>query len=488
MEPIEYLKAIGRRWLVIVALGVIGLAAAFTYASFLPSLYKSTSSVFVASVQGETTSELVQGSTFTQNLVQSYAQLVTLPVVLDPVITTLGLDMTTPELASTVSVTTPLNTVVIEITVSSTSPNSAAETANAISESLSNAVQSLAPKGPNNAPSVAVEPVSVANVPSAPYAPNTRLILISGLAGGLLLGVLYALGREIFDTRLRAERDFQRVTDIPLLGKVRRRRAAKDGGPVLLAQPHGAEAEDYRRLRANLEFIDVDHNPRSVVITSPVSHDGKTTTAMNLALALAERTPRVLLIDADLRNPSIAEACDIDGDVGLTTVLIGAVSAEAAITSWAESLAVLPAGALPPNPAQLLASQAMSALIEKLSAEYDFIVIDSPPVLPASDALTLARLADGAIIVTRYKSTRRSQLAATLNALDAVNARIFGVVFNEVRGRGVHSYIGANTKRPPRATQPVPVAPTPAQPPELSAASVDSVGNTPSSTLIPPSA
>ncbi len=440
MEPLEYLRVIGRRWLVIVTLGLLTAGAALAYASTLPTLYQSTSSVFVSSLRGETTSELVQGSTFTQDVVQSYAQLATMPVVLDPVIASLGLETTSQRLAKRVTANTPINTVIIEITVTDGSAERAAAIADSITGSLSSAVQSLAPRGPNNTASITLQTVSAAQIPTSPSSPNTPLIAITGLILGFGLGVLYALARETLDTRVRGEKDLLRVTDAPLLGKVGKKRRTDGPGLVMLTRPHGAIAENYRRIRANLEFIDVDHRPHTVVITSPLSHDGKSTTAINLALAMAERSPRVLLIDADLRQPSIAGICDIPGEVGLTTILVGAASVRDAITVWANGLHVLPSGAIPPNPGQILGSATMSELLTSLAAQYDFIVIDSPPLLPATDALPLAHVADGAIVVTRYKATRRAQLAATVESLEAVNARVLGIVLNQVHERSPITY------------------------------------------------
>jgi capsular exopolysaccharide synthesis family protein len=433
---------------VILALALAGTGLAWGYWATQPTLYKSMSSVFVSSQRGETTTELVQGSTFTQNLVQSYAQLATTPAVLDPVIEKLGLTTSAQELAKTLTVNTPLNTVIIEISAVDQSSTRAATIADAVTASLSSVVQSLAPKGPNNAPSITMAPISSAQVATEPSSPNTALILVTGLLAGLVVGVLYALARELFDTKVRGEKDLSRVSDAPLLGKVGHKRRQEPTGLIMRVMPQSALGEAYRRICANLEFIDVDRRPRSMVITSPLSHDGKSTTAINLALALAERSPRVLLIDADLRRPTIAEMCGVEGGVGLTTVLVGAVTAEEAITVWGGVLHVLPSGAVPPNPSQLLGSIAMKDLLTRLSAQYDFIVIDSPPLLSATDALGLAHIADGAIVVARYKSTRRAQLASTLDALEDVHARVLGIVLNQVRERRPEAYYGTVEARP----------------------------------------
>ncbi|MDJ0378965.1 polysaccharide biosynthesis tyrosine autokinase [Cryobacterium sp. PH31-L1] len=442
MEPIDYLRTITRRWLLIVIVGLLGGAVAWGYATTLPTQYQATNSVFITSDRGATTSELLQSSTFTQNLVQSYAQLATTPTVLGPVISKLGLNISTQALASRVTAVTPLNTVFINITVTSRSATQAVDLADAVSDSLATTVENLAPKGPDNLPSITVKTVSPAQLPGSPFAPNTQLIIITGLLLGLVLGVLYALAREVFDTRVSTEKDLDRVSADPLLGKVGRKKRTDPAGLVMRVMPHSAVAEAYRRVRANLEFVDVDTPPRSAVVTSAVTRDGKSTTAINLALAMAERSSRVLLIDADLRRPSIAELCDLEGDVGLTTVLLGDITPVDAIVRWSDGIDVLPSGAVPPNPGQLLGSAAMKTLMQRLLLDYDFIVVDSPPLLPATDALGLAHLTDGAIVVARYKSTTRQQLATTLESLEAVNARILGIVLNQVRERRAEVYYG----------------------------------------------
>ncbi|TFD87883.1 polysaccharide biosynthesis tyrosine autokinase [Cryobacterium serini] len=445
MEPIDYLRTITRRWLLIAIVGLLGGAVAWGYATTQPAQYQATNSVFVTSDRGETTGELLQSSTFTQNLVQSYAQLATTPTVLAPVISKLGLNISTQALASRVTAEIPINTVFINITVTSRSSTQAVALADAVSDSLATAVENLAPKGPDNLPSITVETVSPAQLPGSPFAPNTQLIVVTGLLLGLVLGVLYALAREVFDTRVSTEKDLDRVSSDPLLGMIGRKKRTDPAGLVMRVMPHSALAEAYRRVRANLEFIDVDSPPRSAVVTSAVTRDGKSTTAINLALAMAERSSRVLLIDADLRRPSIAELCDLEGDVGLTTVLLGDVGPDDAIVRWSNGIDVLPSGAVPPNPGQLLGSDAMKTLMQRLLLDYDFIVVDSPPLLPATDALGLSHLTDGAIVVARYRATTRQQLATTLESLEAVNARILGIVLNQVRERRAEVYYGPLT-------------------------------------------
>jgi capsular exopolysaccharide synthesis family protein len=432
MEPRDYLDALRRRWIVIVALGLLGGLAALVYASTLPTLYKATSSVFVSTSRGETTSELVQGSTFTQENVESYARLVTMPIVLEPVITTLQLDRTPAQLAKAITVDTPLNTVIIEITASSGDAQEAAEIADAVTSSLSSAVAQLSPEGPGGEPAITMTTVAPANVPTAPYSPNTLFLVLTGVLGGLALAFVFAIASEALDTRLRDAADLARVTDAPLLGTVGRRSGRRSSNLVMRTEPHGPQAESYRRIRANLEFADIDQRIRALVVTSALVGEGKSTTAINLALALAESSDRVLLIDADLRRSSIGRQCGIEDAVGLTTVLLGEVTVADAVQRWAGAIDILPSGIAPPNPGQLLGSTAMAELMSTLGRSYDFIIVDSPPLLPATDALGLAHLTDGAIVVARWNWTRRGQLARAIESLLAVRARVIGVVLDRV--------------------------------------------------------
>ena len=193
MDPRMYLSALRRRWPLIIVLGLLGAAIAFFYDSTLPTLYKSTASVFVSTQRGDSTSELVQGSAFAQANVQSYAQLATSPKVLQPVVDELDLSTTAQGLAGSISADTPLNTVIIQITVANGDPVKAARIADAVTASLSTVVEEISPSSADETPAVKMTPISSAQVALAPFAPNTRLIVATGLIIGLALGAVFAL-------------------------------------------------------------------------------------------------------------------------------------------------------------------------------------------------------------------------------------------------------------------------------------------------------
>jgi non-specific protein-tyrosine kinase len=191
-----------------------------------------------------------------------------------------------------------------------------------------------------------------------------------------------------------------------------------------------------------LQFVDVDHPPRSIVFTSSVPNEGKSTTVCNLAITIAQAGLKVLVVEADLRRPRASTYFGLSDDVGLTSVLIGTAKIADATQQWHADLPlyVLPAGPTPPNPSELLASMGMADLLKQLEASYDLVLLDSPPLLPVTDAAVMASRADGAVIIVRYGKTRREQLQRSVESLAGVSARTLGCVINMAPTRGRDAY------------------------------------------------
>jgi non-specific protein-tyrosine kinase len=194
-------------------------------------------------------------------------------------------------------------------------------------------------------------------------------------------------------------------------------------------------AEAIRQLRTSVGFLGVDSSIRSLVVTSSVADEGKTTVAANLALALAQTGEKVILVDAELREPGIGALLGIIPDCGLTSVLLGAVDLGKALHRWTDevSLQILPSGLVPPNPSELLASQRMREVLEELYKRATVVIFDAPALLPVTDAAVLASLTDGAVLVTRV-GTRREDLSVSAETLRHAGARVLGVVLNRVPG------------------------------------------------------
>lgn len=190
-------------------------------------------------------------------------------------------------------------------------------------------------------------------------------------------------------------------------------------------------------LRTNLQFLDLGNQPKSFVITSAVPGEGKTSTATNLAIALAQAGKRVLLVDGDLRRPRVAKLLGLESAVGLTTVLVGRSDLADSIQVHQESgVHFLSSGPVPPNPTEILQARATHELFDALRGMYDHVVVDAPPLLPVADAAIMATDVDGAIIVVRHGKTTREQLGQAIARIDQVGGRTFGVVVNMTPRRG----------------------------------------------------
>ena len=362
MELREYLHILRKRWLTVVAVGAAVVAAAVGITLLATPQYQATTRLFFAVPTGSSVTDLAQGSTFTERQMSSYAEVATSPLVLEPVVDDLDLDVTTGELAEVVRATVPLNTVILEVTATDDDPAAAALIANAVGRQLSEVVGDLYPERENGGAAVLATTLTPASEPQAPTSPNVKANVGLGLFLGLLLGVGAALLRETLDTKIRSERDVAQVTERSLLGSVVFDPAAPEHPIVMQDDPHGQRAESIRRLRTNLQFVDVDSGPRSILVTSSVPSEGKTTTVVNLAAALADAGSRVLLVDADLRRPSVAPVMGLEGSAGLTSVLIGQAGLQDVVQPWGNGkLDVLTSGPVPPNPSELLGSAAMAA-------------------------------------------------------------------------------------------------------------------------------
>jgi len=319
-----------------------------------------------------------------------------------------------------------------------------------------------------------------ADVPRDPVFP--RLPLNVGLAAlvGLLLAAALAWLLEYLDDTVKSPDAVQTLLALPTLAQVRRTGRAPTrrvrspglapgaGADALLARDaaRSEAAESYRLLRTNIEFSAVDQPPRRLLVTSAVPGEGKSTVAANLAVVLAQSGKRVLLVDGDLRRPSIGRMFGLPPGRGLTTVLADATQSASHPGPGAgpvpapgvEHLMLLPSGPLPPNPADLLGSQRMAAVLDELATAYDILVLDSPPVLVATDPLLLASRVDGVLLVVSTGETRSPLVRQAAESIRQVGGRLLGVVLNKVaasEGHVYYTYYQSGDPTPPPA-EPVP--------------------------------
>ncbi len=440
MELSDYIRVLRKNWLVIVVVTLVGLGAAAAYSLTRTPLYEAESRVFVSTQTSGSVQELQQGSAFTQQRVTTYVNLVTTPIVINPVLDELDLDMTAGQLAKQVSASAPLNTTLIGITVTDADPVLAADIANALGASLTTAVEDIeTPAGQELSP-VKLTRVQDALPTNVPVSPNVPLNLALGALVGLALGIGFAVLRTVLDTKVRSARDINNLTDRPILGAIPFDPKAQERPLILHADPYNPRSEAFRALRTNLQFIEMDGG-HSFVVTSSIPSEGKSTTTVNLAIALADAGKRVALIDTDLRKPKVAEYLGIEGGAGLTDVLIGRAKVGDVMLPWGKRpLFVLPAGKVPPNPSELLGSKQMAQLLEAISRDFDVVLLDAPPLLPVTDAAVLARVTSGALVVVAAGRTTSGQFEGALTALETVEAKVAGVILTMVPTRGADAY------------------------------------------------
>ena len=457
MELSDPYRRLRRGWPIVLLMVPLGVGGAVAATSRATPQYQANTQLFVATQGVGNVDQLIQGNSLIQQRVQSYAQLVAIPRVLQPVIDELGLVESTGQLATSITAEAPVGTVLINVSVTRSSALEAQEIANAVSNRFGKVVAELeTPRGQGAAP-VTVSVVQPANLPSSPVSPGTNSRLAIGLILGLGLGLGLAALRELLDTSIKSESDVKDVADVPVLGGIAYDRDIPAHPLVVHSYSYSPRAEAFRQLRTNLQFVHAAKTPRSLVVTSSVPGEGKSTTAVNLAISLAAAGVSVVLVEGDLRRPKVAQLLGLEGAAGLTNVLIGQVELDDVLQQWGDGdLKVLACGPLPPNPSELLGSQVMSEVLRDLESRYEYVIIDAPPLLPVTDAAVISHVTEGAVIVAGRGKVNRDQLRRAIETLEAVDARVLGVVMNFLPAKSADAYgYYASEPTPDKATRQV---------------------------------
>ncbi|HPU13634.1 MAG TPA: polysaccharide biosynthesis tyrosine autokinase [Aeromicrobium sp.] len=461
MELNDYLRILRNHWLGVVVIVLACVSLAGLYNLTQPQVFAANAKGFVSA--GGSSSEPALSSvsdSLAKSRAKSYIDLATSRATAQTVINDLGLNESPASLIGRISAEQPADTVSIDITARAPSPREAQELADAWVSALQEQVEKIEnPDGKNESP-IRIVPVEAAARPTAPVSPNVTRNLAIGLGAGVLLGFAYALVRSQLDRRIRSTSAVEKEFGVSVVGTIPKAPVLKHGTgePAQLAVVSGnsrgqdqSAAEAFRKLRTNLQFMSVDDPPRVIVVTSPKPSDGKSTVTANLAAAIAASGSPVILIDGDLRRPTVATSFGLVEGAGLTDVLIGRVGIDEVLQPHAElpGLSVLAAGGIPPNPSELLGSQTMGRLLTELS-ERAIVLVDAPPLLPVTDGAVLTAMADGAFVVISAGRTLDTELAASLEYLGNVNGQVLGIVFNGVTARDVYAsgyYYSQNTDK-----------------------------------------
>jgi capsular exopolysaccharide synthesis family protein len=437
----EFAQLLRTRWVIICLTTLVAVLGAVAVTLLTTPLYQASTRLFVSSSASSSLSELYNGNRLSQERVLSYTELLMGETVAQRTIDKLGIDMSAEALRKNVKASAKPDTVLINVTVLDESPVRARDIAQALSDEFVVMARELETPERGGTPDARVVVEQRAWIPDHPVIPKTARNLAIGIALGVLLGIGFALLRDRFDNTVKNREVLEDIAGAGLVANIPFDKERRKDPAISFPSDRSAIAEAFRTFRTNLQFLDVDNPPRVLVVTSSLPGEGKTTTATNLALALAEAEHNVVLVDGDMRRPKLDEYFDLVGSVGFSTVLSGRTSLEECLQKTRfPGLTVLTSGAVPPNPSELLGSLAAQKVLNELRAGFDYVVVDSSPLLAVTDAAVLAADSDGVLVIARFGETKREQLAHAVGNLKNVGARILGAVLTMTPARGNASY------------------------------------------------
>ncbi|MGB2951830.1 MAG: polysaccharide biosynthesis tyrosine autokinase [Gaiellaceae bacterium] len=473
----QYLDVIRRQRLVVVAIFGISIGAAAVFSAAQTPVYRAETKIVVGqgnSLFQPTFANAVQPFTATMS------DLVTSNVVASRVIHQLGLNESPEQLLQKVSVSINPQTAVLGISVDDHSAQQARRIADALGVTFSQLVKQrfgnrpvkIGPSGSLLDAPLTATIWDPAHVDPNKVAPKPKRNIAIAAALGLVLALLGAFLREHFDRRLRTREEVEDALGVPVIGQIpfegvtagRQRHpfGAPSDAPSrferIPSPPTSESSEAFRALRANLNYLSVERPLRTILVTSASPQQGKTTVTANLAVAIARSGATTIAVEADLRRPRLEQAFHVRSDTpGLTSVLVGSARADAALldasagdladVQGAERVMLLSSGPLPPNPSELLSSPQMRKLLDDLISRFDYVLIDSPPLLAVADTLELARIVDGVILVARKDRTNRDEAAEVRSLVERLDINLVGVVFTGVPAFGSYGGYGYTAQK-----------------------------------------
>lgn len=422
----KYVQVIRRRWRIAVVALLACVVVALGYFLFYPKTYTADLTFYVSAQTVNNAQSAYQGGLLSEQRASSYVEILSGERVAEELKSSLALPDTVSDISSKIRATAQSDSVVIDVHVDDSDPVRAAAIANGIGIIFPKIVSELeAPSAPGASPPVIVRIVSNAPVPTAPSSAGFRTVMGVGLLLGLVVASSVVLLVESFDNTVKAPEELEEVSGAPLLASIPKLdNSASDS----LSERRGIEA--YKRLRTNLQFVQLGSSKQIFAVTSPATGDGKSTVSWHMTRELSASGLRTLLVDADLRRPAIARFAGLEHSVGLTSALTGRASTRDCIQRGPiPGLDILTSGPIPPNPSELLGSERMESLAKELRKSYDVVVFDTPPVGPVADTIALGSSVDCVLLVARYGKSTTAQVASAANLFQRVGVALGGVIF-----------------------------------------------------------
>jgi tyrosine-protein kinase len=429
MEIDRYIRLFRSQWRLILTLTLAGVvAAAALWIGNRPDYAATAELIATTRDIPKALEQAYEGERYAEERMHSYARVLSGPAGAQAVRRKLGLSDSVQSIEERLSVAVAPHSVVAVITASDPS----AERAKAIANALAGSTQALIDRfeSPAGSPPLHTIVTRPAELPSSTAAPFAVYLALGGLLG-LIVAIGAAVVREALGSRVPREANTRTAAGAPVLGRIVER--GRTESPVMSSAPLSVEAEAYRSLRASLLALAEEHERRVIAVSSAVAGEGKTEVTANLALAIARTGGRVAAVDANLRSPRLAQLLELHSDFGLRDVLAGTLSLDLALgrrTPGAPQ--VLDVGAPPLDSTELLDGRGFGEVLEQLADRFDWVLIDTPALLPSTDALITAREAGAVLLVAHSGSTGTGQLSRAARALEIVEAELLGVVLNRM--------------------------------------------------------
>jgi receptor protein-tyrosine kinase len=435
----QFLGVLRTRWKFVFVTFALGALVTALVIVLVPPSYKSTATLLISTPSTGVADSYTASLTAVQRA-DSYATLAKSSDVLTRVAERLDNQVSAADLADQVETSVVENTLLLRVEARAKTPALAQQIATVESDEIIRLVKNIETPSDEEVPAPIIARVAgKASLSNTPVTPNIPLELAVGLLLSLLIGIVGALVRDKLDTSVKSGDDVEEITESSLLVTLPFDPGVKRN-PLSIDDLGGSLGEAFRVLRTNMQFSNLDAKRQMVVISSAVPEEGKTFVATNLAISMAKSGRSVLIVDADMRNPNVADLLGLENSVGLITVLLGRTTLEHAIQEHVSGVNFLGTGPQPPNPAEVLETQAIRDLLATVRAEYDVVIIDAPPILPVADAAILATEVDGVLLLARHGSTSRDQLRQAVSRIDSVGGRLLGTILNCAPRGGLGTY------------------------------------------------